>query len=132
METGRILIIDDNDTDLLIAKIVIERAGFKGKLETMPSAKSAIEYLNSLKNNISEWPTLIFLDINMPLVSGYGFIEEFEKFDSNLKAVTNIVMLTSSDNKTDSESFLNKPYVKDFNSKPLSIENFKAIIEKLS
>lgn len=127
----KILVIDDNDTDLLIAKIVIERTGFKGNLITKTSAKSALEHLNSLSNNPENWPNAIFLDINMPLVSGYGFIEEFEKFNPDLIAKTNIIILTSSDNKTDFEAFQSKPFVKDYMPKPISPDAFLATLEKI-
>lgn len=127
----KILVIDDNDTDLLIAKIVIERTGFKGNLTTKTSAKSALEHLNLLTNSQENWPNVIFLDINMPLVSGYGFIEEFEKFSPDLIAKTNIIILTSSDNKTDFEGFKSKVFVKDYMSKPISPDAFLETINKL-
>lgn len=129
---NKILVIDDNDTDLLIAKIVIERAGYKGLLTTKNSANSALEYLNSLLNSVENWPNAIFLDINMPLVNGYGFIAEFEKFDADLVAKTNIIILTSSDNRTDFEAFQSKPFVKEYMPKPISPDGFLEVIQKIS
>lgn len=132
MKIERILVIDDNDTDLLIASIVLDRSGFKGNLVTKTSARAGLDYLTSLNENLELWPNIIFLDINMPLMNGYGFVEEFEKFSSNLKNVSNIVMLTSSDNKTDLDSFLNKTFVRDYFPKPISTESVQSIFEKLS
>ncbi|TAG55183.1 MAG: response regulator [Cytophagales bacterium] len=132
LKIERILVIDDNDTDLLIASIVLDRSGFKGNLVTKTSARAGLDYLNSLNENLELWPNIIFLDINMPLMNGYGFVEEFEKFSSNLKNVSNIVMLTSSDNKTDLDSFLNKTFVRDYFPKPISTESVQSIFEKLS
>lgn len=132
LKIERILVIDDNDTDLLIASIVLDRSGFKGNLITKTSAKSGLEYLNGLNENISEWPNIIFLDINMPLLNGYGFVEEYEKYGSTIKNISNIVMLSSSDNKTDLDSFLTKPFVKDFISKPISPDSIQSIFQKLS
>lgn len=129
---NKILVIDDNETDLLIAKIVIERAGYKGLLTTKNSAKSALEYLNSLVNSPENWPNAIFLDINMPLINGYGFIEEFEKFDYAFVTKTNIIILTSSDNRTDFEAFQLKPFVKDYMPKPISPDGFLEVIQKIS
>lgn len=128
----KILVIDDNDTDLLIAKIVIERTGYQGELITKTSAKSALEHLNSLVDSPENWPNVIFLDINMPLVSGYGFIEEFEKYSPELIAKTNIIILTSSDNKTDFEAFQSKPFVKDYLPKPISPDAFSNVIAKIN
>lgn len=132
MKIERILVIDDNDTDLLIAKIVMERSGFHGSLNTKNSAKAGLKYLTELISTGQEWPNIIFLDINMPLINGYGFIQEFENFDQKYKSSTNIIMLSSSDNKTDLDTFLNKSYVKDFISKPISPDSLKTIFDKLS
>jgi CheY-like chemotaxis protein len=125
-----ILVIDDNDTDLLIAKIVIEKSGFVGKITTRSSGKSALEYVNSIINTPEEWPDVIFLDINMPVVSGFGFIEGYEKIGKTFTDKVKIAVLSSSDNKSDMERFASSGYVIDFVPKPLSIEGFKLVAEK--
>ncbi len=132
MKIEHILVIDDNDTDLLIAKIILERSNFGGSITTQTSAKAGLEYLKELQSKGTAWPNIIFLDINMPLVNGYGFIQEFEKFEDSAKNSTNIIMLSSSDNKTDLDTFLNKSYVKDFISKPISPDSLKIIFDKFS
>ena len=55
-----ILVIDDNDTDLLIAKIVIEKAGFKGTIITKNSGKGALEYIGSVISTPEKWPSIVF------------------------------------------------------------------------
>jgi CheY-like chemotaxis protein len=125
-----VLVVDDNDTDLLIAKIVIEKSGFKGNIITKNSGKSALEYLESVKNNNDQWPNVIFLDINMPVVNGFVFLFEYEKMEQAFKDKCKIAVLTSSDNKTDMERFMVSDAVVDFVSKPISIEGFKTVAEK--
>lgn len=125
-----ILVIDDNDTDLLIAKIVVEKSGFKGSIITKNSGKSALEYLESIINKPEFWPSIIFLDINMPVVNGFVFLYEYEKMKEEFRKVSKIAVLTSSDNKTDMERFLVSESVIDFVSKPISIEGFKLVAEK--
>lgn len=120
-----VLIIDDNDTDLLIAKIVIEKSGYQGVVTTKNSGKSALDYLQSIKDNRNAWPEIIFLDINMPVVNGFIFLFEFEKFAGEMAAFCKVVVLTSSDNKSDFERFLGNPLVLDFVSKPISIDSFQ-------
>lgn len=127
-----ILIIDDNDTDLLIAKIVIEKSGFKGNIVTKNSGKGALEYLDSIQNEPEKWPQVIFLDINMPVVNGFVFLYEYEKMPENFRKVSKIAVLTSSDNKTDMERFMVSDAVIDFVSKPISIEGFTAVINKFN
>jgi len=126
-----ILVVDDNDTDLLIARIVMEKSGFTGTTVIKNSGKSAIEYLNSVQNTPEQWPELIFLDINMPVVSGFAFIENLENLDKAFTSKVKIAVLSSSDNKSDMERFATNRYVIDFVPKPLSIEGFKSVIEKM-
>lgn len=125
-----VMVIDDNDTDLLIAKIVIEKSGFKGNIVTKNSGKSALEYLESIQNNNEIWPDVIFLDINMPVVNGFVFLYEFEKMNEDFRKKVKIAVLTSSDNKTDMEKFMVSEAVIDFVSKPISIEGFNTVAEK--
>ncbi|MFN0049190.1 MAG: response regulator [Cytophagales bacterium] len=125
-----VLVVDDNDTDLLIARIVIEKSGFKGNIVTKNSGKSALEYLDTVQNTPEEWPNVIFLDINMPVVNGFVFLFEYEKMAAEFKKVCKIAVLTSSDNKTDMERFMVSDAVVDFVSKPISIEGFKTVAEK--
>lgn len=125
-----VMVIDDNDTDLLIAKIVIEKSGFKGNIVTKNSGKSALEYLEGIQNNSEIWPDVIFLDINMPVVNGFVFLYEFEKMNEDFRKKVKIAVLTSSDNKTDMEKFMVSEAVIDFVSKPISIEGFNTVAEK--
>lgn len=125
-----VLVVDDNDTDLLIAKIVIEKSGFKGNIVTKNSGKGALEYLESVMASPEQWPDVIFLDINMPVVNGFVFLFEFEKMDEAFRNKCKIAVLTSSDNKTDMERFMVSSAVIDFVSKPISIEGFRTVAEK--
>jgi CheY-like chemotaxis protein len=125
-----VMVIDDNDTDLLIAKIVIEKSGFKGNIVTKNSGKNALEYLDSIQSKTDLWPDVIFLDINMPVVNGFVFLYEFEKMPEDFRKKVKIAVLTSSDNKTDMEKFMVSESVIDFVSKPISIEGFNSVAEK--
>jgi CheY-like chemotaxis protein len=127
-----VLVIDDNETDLLIARIVIEKSGFKGSIVTKNSGKSALEYLNTIASNNELWPNIIFLDINMPVINGFAFLFEYEKLSEQLRTISRIAVLTSSDNRTDMERFLINDGVIDFVSKPISIEGFKTVVNKYS
>ena len=127
-----ILVVDDNDTDLLIARIVMEKSGFTGVTVVKNSGKSAMEYLNSIQNAPEQWPELIFLNINMPVVSGFAFLENFENMGEAFSSKVKIAVLSSSDNKSDTDKFAANGYVIDFVPKPLSIEGFKSVIEKMN
>jgi len=124
-----VMVVDDNDTDILIARIVIEKAGFKGKIITKNSGKGALEYIDAEKNNPENLPELIFLDINMPVVNGFVFLFEYERFPEEMKKNCKIAVLTSSDNKSDMERFLVHDFVIDFILKPLTVNSFDKLVD---
>ncbi|MDX2189012.1 MAG: response regulator [Bacteroidota bacterium] len=129
-EIKNVLVIDDNETDLLIAKIVIEKTGYKGNIITKSSGKAALEYLASIQNSPEKFPNIIFLDINMPVINGFVFMDEFEKMPYEFTKHIKLAMLTSSDNRSDMDRFNNSEFVIDFVSKPITFESFNALAAK--
>lgn len=122
-----VMLVDDNDTDNFISKRVIELTKFAENIVVRNSGKSALEYLEDEKDNDANLPNLIFLDINMPIVDGFVFLYEFEKFPNNIKEKTKIIILSSSDNKRDIDRIINNDYVIKFLTKPLTTETLKGI-----
>lgn len=123
----RIMLVDDNDTDNFISKRIIELTGFAKNIDVRNSGKSALEYLDDNKNSSEMLPDLIFLDINMPIVDGFVFLYEFEKFNSLVKNKCKVVILSSSDNKRDIDKIVNNNYVIKFITKPLTESALKEI-----
>ncbi|MBY0426604.1 MAG: response regulator, partial [Cytophagales bacterium] len=105
------MLVDDNDTDNFISQKIIELTGFSKKIIVKNSGKSALEYLQTNENNPENLPELIFLDINMPIVDGFVFLFEFERFSDLLKDKCKIAILSSSDNKRDIERIVDNQYV---------------------
>ncbi|HXA03008.1 MAG TPA: response regulator [Cytophagaceae bacterium] len=117
-----VMLVDDNDTDNFIHKRVIELTGFSKNIIVKNSGKSALEYIESHKSNISHLPDVIFLDINMPIVDGFVFLFEYENFPEDVKQKCKIAILSSSDNKRDIDRIVDNEYVINFITKPLSEE----------
>lgn len=117
-----VMLVDDNDTDNFIHKRVIELTGFAKNIIVKNSGKSALEYLETNKNNLERLPDIIFLDINMPIVDGFVFLFEYENFPEPLKAKCKVVILSSSDSKRDIDRIVDNEYVINFITKPLSEE----------
>jgi CheY-like chemotaxis protein len=127
MAVDLVMLVDDNDTDNFINKRIIELTGFAYRIEIKNSGKSALEYLESVKNDAGNLPDLIFLDINMPIVDGFVFLYEFEKFTEKIKDKCKIVILSSSDNQRDIDNIVNNRLVVKFITKPLSEEALEEV-----
>ncbi len=115
-----VMIVDDNDTDNFISKRIIEITKFAHKIEIKNSGKSALEYLDTHKDDVTMLPDIIFLDINMPIVDGFVFLYEFEKFSETIKGKCRVIILSSSDNKRDIDKIVNNDHVIKFITKPLT------------
>ncbi|UII29492.1 response regulator [Fulvivirga maritima] len=114
------MLVDDNDTDNFISKRIIEITKFANRVEVKNSGKSALDYLKENQDNIDNLPNLIFLDINMPIVDGFVFLYEFEKFSDAIKDKCKVIILSSSDNKRDIDKIVNNNHVIKFITKPLT------------
>ena len=126
-----VMLVDDNDTDNFISKRIIEITKFANSVEIKNSGKSALEYLEKQKENPEKLPDIIFLDINMPIVDGFVFLYEFEKFSELVKQKCKVIILSSSDNKRDIDKIVNNDHVIRFITKPLT-ENALSEIKSIS
>jgi CheY-like chemotaxis protein len=118
--TDLVMLVDDNDTDNFISKRIIEITKFSSRVEVKNSGKSALDYLRENQNNVQNLPNIIFLDINMPIVDGFVFLYEFDKFNELVKNKCKIIILSSSDNKRDIDKIVNNNHVIKFITKPLT------------
>lgn len=122
----RVVLVDDEEADNYIHQRNIEFTG-KGKvIKAFQMAENALEWIKCEPQNID----LIFLDINMPKMSGFEFLESYNKLDSQFKAKSVVVMLTSSLADKDRETAI-KLGAK-FETKPLTKEGFLHFVEKIS
>lgn len=126
-----VMLVDDNDTDNFISKRIIEITKFANAVEIKNSGKSALEYLERHKDDAAKLPDIIFLDINMPIVDGFVFLYEFEKFSDLVKQKCKVIILSSSDNKRDIDKIVNNDHVIRFITKPLT-ENALSEIKSIT
>ncbi|WOK06222.1 response regulator [Imperialibacter roseus] len=126
-----VMLIDDNEIDNLINQKMIEASTLSENIYVHTGAKSAIEFLRNIEKlgaaGHSILPQIIFLDIDMPLMDGFQFLDEFEKFRVETKNICNIVMLTSSINPQDVNKSKKYNYVKKYINKPLTQDTLEKI-----
>ena len=123
------ILVDDNDVDLFIQKRFIEIAGFAKNIKAYNSPYQAITYL---EESDSVAPQIIFLDLNMPDMDGFGFLEKFIKLPREIHDAIKVVILTSSNNQSDKKRAEGYTSVTDFLSKPLSLEALQRLRESMA
>jgi CheY-like chemotaxis protein len=115
----KVMVIDDNQIDLYIAEMCMATTKFAEKTVCVSSAKEALAYLKPLYENPEELPELIFLDINMPEMTGFDFLDEYQHLPENIRKKCIIMMLTTSLDEDDRLQAERNQFVQKFLNKPL-------------
>lgn len=121
-----ILLIDDNPDDNFFHRITLEEMDIVKRIDV---AINGIDGLAHLKNEDSP-PEIIFLDINMPKMNGWEFLEQYKHLPQKNKSRTIIMMLSTSSNPDDIARAEKIKEVTGFETKPLTVEVMKDILEK--
>ena len=126
-----VMVIDDNDIDNFINEKMIRSSNFAENVYTHTSVKSALEFFKNLSHieNMPEGliPSYIFLDINMPILDGFHFLEEFLSLQFDFAKKIKIVMLTTSLNPSDMEKTKSYKSVIAYLYKPLIQEDLEKL-----
>jgi CheY-like chemotaxis protein len=125
-----IMLIDDDFATNLYHKIVIEESECTHHIVVQNSAEEALEYLKNAFSEVNPKPDLIFLDINMPRMNGWDFLEEYKGLPLEKQAENVVVMLSTSSNPDDLNRAKSNPCVKDYRSKPLTVKMLEEIVEQ--
>ncbi|SHN31999.1 response regulator [Chitinophaga sp. CF418] len=123
----KVMVVDDAEIDRFLAKKVLTKHAFAREVLPLDSATNALNYLSENQENKEALPDLIFLDINMPKMNGFDFLEEYKKLPESVKKKCIIVMLSSSLLPEDRELAMNNPYVCQFLNKPLTGDKLKDV-----
>ncbi|MFA4871208.1 MAG: response regulator [Pedobacter sp.] len=123
-----LLVIDDDDINIFIINKIVEKTGYNVKMVSKANGLLAIDHL---KNTIDQkdFPDLILIDINMPILNGWEFLDAYEEL--HISKNIDMYMLSSSVYENDIEKAKTYSKVKGFISKPLSIERLIELFNEL-
>jgi len=128
---SKVLCVDDDSISLTISQLLLKRTGFAGEVVTAIDGSDALEYFEKLfasdPDPIQHAPGLILLDINMPVMNGWEFLQAYVPLYADKLPRTRIVILSSTIDPEDFALAKQYPVVVQFISKPLSVENLEEL-----
>lgn len=122
------IIIDDSQLDCFIGEKIIQNTGTFSSVKSYIQATEAYEAIKNSDPNTTEPVTIIVLDIQMPVMNGFQFVEAFEQLPENIRSHYAIFMFSSSINENDKNRLENHPCIRKFYSKPISKDIVASIV----
>lgn len=127
----KVVLIDDDQVNNFVCESIIKSEKFADEVTSFEYAEDALEYLKHIATQQpEEFPDLIFLDINMPGMDGWSFIEEYKLLPEEATRHCCLFMLSSAVDRKDIICAKSYKEIRDFFSKPLSPEILSFIKEE--
>lgn len=124
-----LLVIDDDDINIFIIKKIVEKSELNINMVAKGNGKQAIDYLSNTISEQQPLPDLILIDINMPVMNGWEFVEAYQSLP--IAQHVDLYILSSSVYENDIEKTKSYTTIKGFISKPLSIERLTELIKAI-
>ena len=128
MKLKCILLIDDDQPINFLNEIIIKRARCAQNVVSVLSGADALRVLNGNIETTCRNPDVIFVDLNMPAMSGWEFLEEYRKLPARVREGTIVKILSSSVNPDDEALANETPGVHGFLNKPLTEEKLQQVL----
>ena len=116
-----VMLIDDNIHDNFFHERALKKADVADKIIIKESTESALSFLKDTQDATYILPDIILLDINMPIMNGWDFLEKYEELEQSLRSKV-IYLLSSSENPLDQERAKDSPLISGILPKPLTKE----------
>jgi CheY-like chemotaxis protein len=124
------MLIDDNPDDNFFHERVIRKNNLSDHIVVRQSGSEALDYLMHTHERQEPHPDLIFLDINMPGMNGWEFLEAYRLLEKNKQGKLIVVILTTSENPDDYRRALDQDIATEFRNKPLTKDMLAELIDK--
>ena len=131
MEPVNVFVIDDDDIYQFTIAVTLRSIPAVGSTSTFSDGAEALEYIVVHQNDEDKLPDIIFLDINMPVMDGFQFMEEFVELLPSLKKSIKVYMVSSSMDPKDIKRAKRIDEISDYLIKPLNSADIKEIIANL-
>lgn len=128
MAIDGILLVDDDNIFRQIIKMQIERQQLVERIWDCPNGLAAIDFLEAALASGDEVPDIIFLDLNMPVMNGWDFLEQYESVAGALKKPVDLYVLSSSISPSDIERAESNRWVRAYLTKPISNPDIARIL----
>jgi CheY-like chemotaxis protein len=125
-----ILLVEDDDTINFFNQYLIRHLGICESVVVATNGVEALDYLKLVEAGKALRPDLILLDINMPIMNGFEFIEQYELLHEDWKSKVLVVMLTTSLHADDVERAKKHPSIAEYFYKPLMEQKLGELMEK--
>lgn len=123
-----ILLVDDDEINNFISIKLIKKALDNTEITACLNGKFAIDQLLEIsRRDPSKLPDYILLDINMPIMNGWEFLDEYERMEIDPEGKSKIFIISSSVFSNDISKAKSYPLVKDFISKPLNVDKINEV-----
>jgi len=124
-------IIDDDPIFVYGTKRIMKELNFSDNIIVYENGQDAIDGLTKMTENGEDLPPVIFLDLNMPIMNGWEFLEDFVKIPNHNREKVTVYIISSSVDPRDLERIKNYKVVNNYILKPLSPEDLNSVLEKV-